>query len=46
MKNKMVKAASVNNSNAVAAAEAANGANNEAVASQVVKTFALTVKRV
>lgn len=46
MENKMVNVTSVNNSNAVAAAEAANGANNEAATSQVVKTFALTVKRV
>ena len=50
----MVNAAVANNSNNVAAAKAANGANNEAVTeaanntatSQVVKTFALTVKRV
>lgn len=45
MENKMVNDASVNNSNAVAAAEAANG-NVETATSQVVKTFALTVKRV
>ena len=45
MENKMVNAAVANNSNNVAAAEAANGVN-EAATSQVVKTFALTVKRV
>ena len=41
----MVNATVANNSNNVAAAEAANGVN-EAATSQVVKTFALTVKRV
>ena len=46
MENKIVNATSVNNSNAVAAAEAANGTNNEAANTSVVKTFALTVKRV
>ena len=46
MENKMVNATVANNSNNVAAAEAANGANNEAVNASVVKTFALTVKRV
>ena len=45
MENKMVNATVANNSNNVAAAEAANG-NVEAATSQVVKTFALTVKRV
>ena len=45
MENKMVNATVANNSNNVAAAEAANGVN-EAATSQVVKTFALTVKRV
>lgn len=45
MENKMVNATVANNSNNVAAAEAANGAN-KAANSQVVKTFALTVKRV
>lgn len=45
MENKMVNATVVNNSNNVATAEAANGVN-EAANSQVVKTFALTVKRV
>lgn len=45
MENKVNVAASVNNSNAAAVVEAANGAN-KAVNSQVVKTFALTVKRV
>lgn len=49
----MVNATVANNSNNVAVAEAANdaneaanGANNETANSQVVKTFALTVKRV
>ena len=46
MENKMVNATVANNSNNVAAAEAANGANNEAANASVVKTFALTVKRV
>ena len=46
MENKMVNATVANNSNNMAVAEAANGANNEAATSQVVKTFALTVKRV
>ena len=46
MENKIVNAAVTNNSNNVATAEAANGANNEVATSQVVKTFALTVKRV
>ena len=45
MENKNLNATVANNSNNVAVAEAANGAN-EAVNSQVVKTFALTVKRV
>lgn len=45
MENKNLNATVANNSNAVAAAEAANGVN-EAANSQVVKTFALTVKRV
>ena len=42
MENKIVNATVANNSNNVAS----NGANNEAANSQVVKTFALTVKRV
>ena len=42
----MVNVTVANNSNNVAATEAANGTNNEAANSQVVKTFALTVKRV
>ena len=46
MENKMVNTTVANNSNNVAAAEAANGANNEAANASVVKTFALTVKRV
>ena len=46
MENKNLNATVANNSNAVAAAEAANGANNEAANASVVKTFALTVKRV
>ena len=46
MENKNLNATVANNSNNVAVAEAANGANNEAANSQVVKTFALTVKRV
>ena len=45
MENKVNVAASVNNSNAAAVIEAANG-NAETANSQVVKTFALTVKRV
>lgn len=45
MENKIVNATVANNSNAVVAAEAANG-NVETANSQVVKTFALTVKRV
>lgn len=45
MENKNLNATVVNNSNNVAVAEAANGAN-EAANSQVVKTFVLTVKRV
>ena len=45
MENKNLNATVANNSNNVAVAEAANGAN-EAATSQVVKTFALTVKRV
>ena len=45
MENKMVNAAVANNSNNVAA-NGANEAVNEAATSQVVKTFALTVKRV
>ena len=46
MENKMVNATVANNSNNMAVAEATNGANNEVANSQVVKTFALTVKRV
>lgn len=46
MENKVNVAASVNNSNAATVAEAANGANNGAITSQIVKTFALIVKRV
>ncbi len=45
MENKNLNATVANNSNNVAVVEAANGAN-EAATSQVVKTFALTVKRV
>lgn len=45
MENKNLNATVANNSNNVAVVEAANGAN-EAANSQVVKTFALTVKRV
>ena len=45
MENKIVNATVANNSNNVAAVEAANGVN-EVANSQVVKTFALTVKRV
>ena len=45
MENKMVNATVANNSNNMAVAEVANGANEAANAS-VVKTFALTVKRV
>ena len=45
MENKNLNATVANNSNNVAVAEAANGVN-EAANSQVVKTFALTVKRV
>ena len=45
MENKMVNATVANNSNNNSASETANGAN-EAANSQVVKTFALTVKRV
>ena len=45
MENKNLNATVANNSNNVAATEAANG-NVEAATSQVVKTFALTVKRV
>lgn len=45
MENKNLNATVTNNSNNVAVAEAANGVN-EAANSQVVKTFALTVKRV
>ena len=45
MENKNLNATVANNSNNVAVYEAANGAN-EAANSQVVKTFALTVKRV
>ena len=45
MENKMVNASVANNSNNMAVAEATNG-TNEAANSQVVKTFALTVKRV
>lgn len=45
MENKNLNATVANNSNNVAAAEAANGIN-ETATSQVVKTFALTVKRV
>ena len=46
MENKIVNATVANNSNNVAVAEAANGANNEAANASIVKTFALTVKRV
>ena len=46
MENKNLNATVANNSNNVAVAEAANGANNEAANASVVKTFALTVKRV
>ena len=46
MENNNLNATVANNSNNVAVAEAANGVNNEAANSQVVKTFALTVKRV
>ena len=45
MENKNLNATVANNSNNVAVVEAANGAN-ETANSQVVKTFALTVKRV
>ena len=45
MENKNLNATVANNSNNVAVAETANGVN-EAANSQVVKTFALTVKRV
>ena len=45
MENKNLNATVANNSNNVAAAEVANGVN-EVANSQVVKTFALTVKRV
>ena len=45
MENKNLNATVANNSNNVAVAEAANGVN-KAATSQVVKTFALTVKRV
>ena len=45
MENKMVNATVANNSNNNSSSETANGAN-EAANSQVVKTFALTVKRV
>ena len=45
MENKNLNATVANNSNNVAVAEAANG-NVETATSQVVKTFALTVKRV
>ncbi len=45
MENKNLNATVANNSNNVAVVEAANG-SNEAATSQVVKTFALTVKRV
>ena len=46
MENKMVNATVANNSNNNSASEAANGANNEVANVSVVKTFALTVKRV
>lgn len=46
MENKNLNATVANNSNNIAAAEAANGANNEGANASVVKTFALTVKRV
>ena len=46
MENKNLNATVANNSNNVAVSETVNGANNEAANSQVVKTFALTVKRV
>ena len=42
----MVNATIANNSNNIAVAEAANGANNEVANASIVKTFALTVKRV
>lgn len=45
MENKNLNATVANNSNNVAVVEAANGVN-ETATSQVVKTFALTVKRV
>lgn len=45
MENKNLNATVANNSNNVAVVEAANG-NNEAANSPIVKTFALTVKRV
>lgn len=45
MENKNLNATVANNSNNIAVAEAANG-NVETANSQVVKTFALTVKRV
>ena len=46
MEKKVINDTFANNSNNVAVAEAANGANNEAANASVVKTFALTVKRV
>lgn len=46
MANENVNANVVNNSNASAAAEAANGTNNEAANQPTIKTFTLTVKRV
>ena len=46
MENKNLNATVANNSNNMAVVEAANGANNEAANASVVKTFALTVKRV
>lgn len=46
MENKMVNANVVNNSNALAAAEAVNGTKTEAVNQPIIKTFTLTVKRV
>lgn len=46
MENKMVNATVANNSNNNSASEAANGTNTEVANASVVKTFALTVKRV
>lgn len=46
MENKIVNATVANNSNNMAVAEAANGTNNETANISVVKTFALTVKKV